>query len=99
MYIIHAVFEVAPDKEHGFLEEIRPLIQASREEEGNVSYDLVKDMEKAYTYKMVEVWQNGEAVEKHNQSGHFQAFVGKASEFLAAPLSIKIYEGEEVKQG
>ncbi|MCA1023853.1 putative quinol monooxygenase [Halobacillus litoralis] len=99
MYIVHAVFEVAPDQEQAFLNEIRPLIQSSREEEGNVSYDLVKDMEKEYTYKMVEVWQNAEAVEKHNQSEHFQTFVGKASDFLAAPLSIHIYEGEEVQQG
>ncbi len=46
MIIIHATFQVDPAKQQTFLEEIRPLIHSSREESGNISYDLYKDIEK-----------------------------------------------------
>ena len=35
-----------PSKTTSILEEIQPLIHGSREESGNVSYDLYKDTEK-----------------------------------------------------
>lgn len=57
MIIIHAIFQVDPAKQQSFLEEIRPLIHSSREESGNVSYDLYKDTEKENVYTMVEVWK------------------------------------------
>ena len=56
MIIIHAGFQIQADKEQAFLEEIRPLIAASKAELGNVAYDLMKDIEKENVYTMVEVW-------------------------------------------
>ncbi|PEE44785.1 putative quinol monooxygenase [Bacillus pseudomycoides] len=97
MIIIHAVFQVDPAKQQAFLEEIQPLIHGSREESGNVSYDLYKDTEKENVYTMVEVWQDAEAVASHNTSKHFTSFVSKANQFLTAPLDIKVYDGQPVK--
>ncbi|MEY8347939.1 putative quinol monooxygenase [Bacillus cereus] len=97
MIIIHAVFQVDPAKQQTFVEEIKPLIRDSREESGNVSYDLYKDTEKESVYTMVEVWQDAEAVASHNTSEHFTSFVSKASQFLTAPLDIKVYDGQLVK--
>ncbi|EOP72630.1 cytoplasmic protein [Bacillus cereus VDM006] len=96
MIIIHAVFQVDPAKQQAFLEEIQPLIHGSREESGNVSYDLYKDTEKENVYTMVEVWQDAEAVASHNTSEHFTSFVSKANQFLTAPLDIKVYDGQQV---
>lgn len=97
MIIIHAIFQVDPAKQQSFLEEIQPLIHGSREESGNVSYDLYKDIEKESMYKMVEVWKDEAAVASHNTSEHFTSFVSKAAQFLTAPLDIKVYNGELVK--
>ena len=58
MIIIHAIFQVDPAKQQSFLEEIQPLIHGSREESGNVSYDLYKDTEKESVYTMVEAWKD-----------------------------------------
>ncbi|MGB3260749.1 putative quinol monooxygenase [Paenisporosarcina sp.] len=95
MILIHAGFQLQADKEQSFLEEIRTLITASRTEIGNVSYDLMKDTEKEYEYMMVEVWQDMNSVENHNKSDHFTSFANKAPQYLAAPLRMKIYEGNE----
>ncbi|MFC4779055.1 putative quinol monooxygenase [Paenibacillus sp. GCM10023252] len=96
MIIIHAEFKVQGAQEQAFLSEIHSLIEASRAEEGNEAYDLYKDTEHPHVYKMVEVWQGEQAVAAHNSSEHFRAFVGKAAQFLAAPLSVKAYHGEPV---
>lgn len=95
MIIIHAGFQIKPDEEAAFLTEIRSLIQESRSESGNISYDLMKDTEHDHAYTMVEVWKDAEAVGSHNASDHFQAFVSKAPQYLSAPLSIKSFEGNE----
>ncbi|QWH01451.1 antibiotic biosynthesis monooxygenase [Bacillus mycoides] len=97
MIIIHAIFQVDPAKQQSFSEEIQPLLHGSREESGNVSYDLYKDTEKESVYTMVEVWKDEAAVASHNTSEHFTSFVSKASQFLTAPLDIKVYSGELVK--
>jgi quinol monooxygenase YgiN len=38
------------------------------------------------------------AVERHNKSDHFTTFVGKAPQYLAAPLEVKFYDGKEIKK-
>lgn len=97
MIIIHAGMQLQPGKDEAFLKEILPLVEASRAESGNVSYDLYKHAEKDNAYTMVEVWKDQQAVASHNSSAHFTAFTGKAGEFLAAPLDVKVYAAEPVK--
>ncbi|WP_050183919.1 putative quinol monooxygenase [Domibacillus robiginosus] len=92
MIIIHARFQVNAAKEEAFLAQIRSLVEGSRAEAGNISYDLMKDTEQEQVYTMVEVWKDAEAVALHNTSSHFTAFVGQASEFLTAPLEVSSYE-------
>lgn len=96
MIIIHATFHVNPAKQDVFLQEIQPLIAASREEEGNFSYCLQKDLENENVYTMVEIWQDMQAVTYHNSTEHFNQFVGKANNLLTAPIDIKAYEGQQL---
>jgi len=98
MIIIHARFQLQPEQEQAFLEEIRPLIAASRAEHGNIAYDLMKDIETENVYTMVELWTDSSAVEDHNKSVHFTAFASKAPQYLAARLDVKLYESEEIKR-
>ncbi|MBX9974628.1 putative quinol monooxygenase [Cytobacillus firmus] len=96
MIIIHAGFQIQIDKENDFLTEIRPLIEASRAEEGNISYDLVKDTEKACSYTMMELWKDMDAVKFHNQTEHFTSFTGKAPQYFSAPPQVKVYDAQSV---
>lgn len=98
MIIIHAGLTVQKEKEEAFLAEVKALVEASRAESGNIQYDLMKDTEKESTYLMVEVWENQEAVQKHNTSEHFIAFGKKAPSFMAAPTDVKVYAGQEVNR-
>ncbi|MFY0758021.1 putative quinol monooxygenase [Metabacillus dongyingensis] len=98
MIIIHAGFKVIAEKENDFLNEIRSLVAASRAESGNISYDLLKDTEQDGAYTMVEVWESAEAVAAHNSSEHFTSFVGKAPQFMAAPLQVKMFDGKQLEK-
>ena len=98
MIIIHARFHLQPEQEQSFLEEIHPLIAASRAERGNIAYDLMKDIETENVYTMVELWADYSAVEDHNKSVHFTAFASKAPQYLASRLAVKVFEGEEMNR-
>ncbi|WP_436374648.1 putative quinol monooxygenase [Cytobacillus sp. BC1816] len=94
MIIIHAGFQIQTDKETNFLDEIRPLINASRAEEGNISYDLLKDTEKEGSYTMVELWSDMDAVKFHNQTEHFTSFTAKAPQYFTAPPQVKLFNAQ-----
>ena len=97
MIIIHANLQVKPDQEQAFLEEIKTLLPATRAEEGNISYDLMKSTEQDYHYTMVEVWKDLEATAIHNATEHFTSFTEKAASFMAAPMELKVFSGEPVE--
>lgn len=96
MMIIHAHLQVKPDQEQAFLNESKILIEASRKEQGNIQYDLMKSVEQEGHFTMVEVWKDAQAIEAHNTSEHFTAFSKKAAGFMSAPIDLKVYSGEAV---
>lgn len=97
MIIIHAHLQIKPDQEQAFLEEAKSLLSATRAENGNISYDLMKSTEQDHHYTMVEVWKDVEATTNHNTSEHFTSFTQKAPTFMAAPMDLKVFSGEVVK--
>jgi quinol monooxygenase YgiN len=96
MIIIHARMSVKQEKRDEFLQEIGAVMEASRAEEGNNSYDLFQDPKDANSFIMVESWKDMEAVQIHNTSSHFQKFSAAAKEMLAAPLAADVYQGEKL---
>lgn len=98
MIIIHALLQVNPQRREQFLAEVKPLIAASQAEEGNISYELYEKAGHENAFIMVETWRDAEAVAEHNTSSHFTGFAGKAGEFLAAPLDVKVYSAEQVSR-
>ena len=93
MIIIHAGMDINPEKEQEFLDAVFPVIQASRAESGNISYDLMKDTEKEHVFTMVEVWSDSRAVEEHGRTTHFTEFVKMAPTYLTKSIDLKRYEG------
>ncbi|WP_127590246.1 putative quinol monooxygenase [Paenibacillus lautus] len=98
MIIIHAEMKVNRELEAEFLESVKELIEASRAEQGNESYKLLKDTEQDNTYLMVEQWKDQEALGLHNASSHFQEFVAKAPKYLTAPLNVQAYAGQLINK-
>ncbi|MDR3236281.1 MAG: antibiotic biosynthesis monooxygenase [Prevotellaceae bacterium] len=51
------------------------LVDASRKEAGNISYDLHQDINNPLKYIILEVWKSQDAIDEHNESIHFKSFV------------------------
>lgn len=98
MIIVHAEMKVNRELEAEFLESVQELVKSSREEAGNVSYKLLKETDQDDTYLMVEQWEDQQAVEAHNASSHFQAFVAKAPTYLTAPLHVQAFLGQPISK-
>lgn len=63
----------------GSLEELMPvlkdLVNGSRAEDGNISYDLAHDPKNPDRLIVIEKWISDKAIEEHNASPHFQNFL------------------------
>ncbi|MBS7562827.1 antibiotic biosynthesis monooxygenase [Mucilaginibacter sp. Bleaf8] len=86
MIHITAVIKAKPDTVQALTDIFKPLVEATRMEEGCKRYDLHQVMNEATTFIMMEEWQSQESIDKHNQSAHFQQFVADAKPLLAEPL-------------
>lgn len=53
----------------------RTVVDETRKESGNVSYDLHQDSQNPLKYTILEVWKSQTAIDEHNASAHFKAFV------------------------
>ncbi|HKL42580.1 MAG TPA: putative quinol monooxygenase [Clostridia bacterium] len=60
----------------------KELILKSKEEEGCIAYDLYEDMNNPTILTFIEMWSDEEAIEKHNQSDHFNKIVPKLGKLI-----------------
>lgn len=70
------------------------VVDETRKEEGNVSYDLHQDTANPLKYTILEVWKSQDAINIHNESAHFKAFVAAVEgkvESLTVDVIKKIY--------
>lgn len=91
MIAIEAKLEVQPAKRQEFLEATKTLIERSRMEAGNISYDLFQSIEDENVFMMIEKWEDQAAIESHNTSAHFGQFVAFAQTALAKPLDVQSF--------
>ena len=89
MITIIAMFETKPECIEDFCKLAAPCVEASRREDGNVSYSLYNGKEDKNKYFFVEVWKDEEAIAAHNASAHFQDFGGAFMPLLAKPPVIE----------
>ena len=85
MITIIAMFELKPECVDTFKGLAAECIEASRKEEGNVSYNFSAGKEDKNKYFFVEVWKDDDAIASHNASAHFQKFAGAFGPMLAKP--------------
>lgn len=95
MIIIHAEFHVRPEAREFFLTETVPLIAGSKLEKGNISYNLYEDVSASNTFMMIEEWKNNQAVDTHNKSPHFTAFIAKSHVLFDQPAVIQRFSAEK----
>lgn len=71
---IVATIVVKAEYEKEVLTALHNVVDATRKEDGNISYDLHKNTVTPLEYTILEVWKSQEAIDLHNASAHFDEF-------------------------
>ncbi len=74
MKIVNASFTVRPGWQPYYEHFIEEMVERSRQENGNVSYDHYKKMGVSNEYEVIEHWADDEALETHKQSANYKEF-------------------------
>ncbi|WP_072690841.1 putative quinol monooxygenase [Rhodococcus marinonascens] len=78
-----ATVQAKPGSEDVVRNGFPPLVVATREEEGCVSYQIFESTVSAGTFVVVEVWKSREVLDEHMQTPHFQHWVSTFQEHLS----------------
>lgn len=91
---IVASIEVKNSHKEAVINAFHKVVDGTRKETGCISYDLFEDLENSLKFTILEVWKSQEAIDEHNNSSHFKAFVeaidGKV-ESLTVNVLKKVY--------
>lgn len=68
------------------------LINESRKEKGNVSYNLYQDAKEDNVFTFIEEWENEDIIKSHNSSKHFTSIVPKFADLIAKKSEINLYK-------
>ncbi len=71
---IIATIVIKSEYEKEVLTALHNVVDATRKENGNISYDLHQNIAHPLEYTIIEVWKSQEAIDLHNSSMHFNEF-------------------------
>jgi quinol monooxygenase YgiN len=89
IYVV-ATLTVKPEMRAELIAAAKDCIAGTRQEPGNVAYDLHESVTDPSRMVFVEQWENAEALGPHSKTEHFKAFGRAAAKCLAAPPKIEI---------
>ena len=58
-----------------FEKALQAVVEGTNKEEGNIAYEAHQDINNPLVYVIIEVWKSQEAINFHNETDHFKAFV------------------------
>lgn len=90
MIYVVATLTVKPEMRAELIEGAKACIAATRQELGNIAYDMHESVTDPTRMVFVEQWENVEAMGPHGKSDHMRAFGRIAVKCLSAPARIEI---------
>ncbi|MFK3960108.1 putative quinol monooxygenase [Guptibacillus hwajinpoensis] len=70
---VTAILKPKTGKEENVLSVLQEVLKGSRNEEGNIQYDVYQSIEDT-TFVIYEVWENQQAIETHISSEHYEKY-------------------------
>jgi quinol monooxygenase YgiN len=97
MLILHAKVHVKPEKRAQFLQLVKPLIEASNQEEGVIAYSCNEDVTDPNTFLFYEEYIDQSAIDSHFQAKHFKNWRAAGSDLLSGRTPARIMTVSETK--
>lgn len=72
-------------------EALKGLIEPTRAEPGNISYELLASLDDERDYTFVEEYRDGDALDAHMNTPHVQAAIAAMPELVDGDLDLRTY--------
>lgn len=92
--IVFASFKPRKGAARAFLDTMAPMIEATRLEPGNDTYDLYADGEGGF--HLFERYADADALQAHRDSDHYRAYRAAALDLLEGGVGVKVLTEEDV---
>lgn len=88
---VHAIITPKPEFAAQVEGEMRTMVQRSRQEEGNLRYDLLRDDKDGQVrFHVQERYRDMAAVEAHRASAHYQAYRARAGDWFSEAPQVAV---------
>jgi quinol monooxygenase YgiN len=85
--------DVAPNPQVAVL--LKRLAEASRQDDGNLRFDVVQHMMRANHFTVVETWRNQQALDAHVAAAHTKQYRDELAPMTGSPLDERVYKAVE----
>jgi quinol monooxygenase YgiN len=89
--VINARITVKSEAVEQFLSYADVIVLASNLEQGCLVYNLYQEVGKPSSFIFYEEYENQDAVNFHNSTDHFKAFIGQITKILDGSPMIEVY--------
>jgi quinol monooxygenase YgiN len=83
--------DVPPPSKDACIAELKTLMEASRKDAGNLMFEVVQQTNRPNHFTVVEIWQNGKALDAHGTAEHTRRFRANLGPMLGAPYEDRVY--------
>ncbi|MDR1616793.1 MAG: antibiotic biosynthesis monooxygenase [Syntrophomonadaceae bacterium] len=97
MLLVTAKLKVKEGKQKEFIGQTKDLLENTRKEEGNISYNLFNETDDETRFIFVEEWESDEALKAHTKAPHFAVFGTILKEIGDGKADIKVYTVSSVR--
>ena len=98
MIVMLAEMPITPDSRESALELFEDLAAASRAEPGVLEYRVTTDVEAPDVVRVIERYEDADAVDGHMSSDHFEAFQADVAPHIAGEPTLHRYEVDSETQ-
>ena len=92
MLVVLAKLKCKPGERERVVEIAAPCIEATRKEEGCISYELMASTEDANALMFVERWTGMPALEAHQKTAHIAALKEARAPYVDGPSEVSVFE-------
>ncbi len=96
MTVVTGKVLVRPERRQDAIRAALAMAEATRKEQGCITYQFSADLEDPNTILIFEEWESDEALAHHFQTEHMRVFRQQLPGLLAGPSAIKRYSVESV---
>ena len=97
MIVLIGAFEMDPGEVESLVPAIEELAKASREDAGVVLYSWNVCAENENTVRLLEVWENEQALRDHLELPHVGKFVGRFANASVTKHKIRIFDADNLR--